>query len=309
MHRRHNVPVRGRWGTFRIQPSADLRRSGRDSKITTSGRNDGREREGPGGAVSHVSHSFGGRDLDDAPIVRFHHFVALNCRYPLARRLSLDQIRRAPSCNETIPYHCRPGRGLTGMETPAGSVGLPRFRLRTLGGLRLTTAELEATALDDRRKWLAILAFLAADTNGGVSRDRVLATFWPESDTDRARNALNQAVFGIRRALGDDALLGSANELRINPLVVDVDLHRLRRAVDAERLADAIAEYEGPFLDGVFLRDVPEFERWVESSRRACAVRYCTAIETLATSALATGDHATAIRYARLLANADTVNA
>jgi DNA-binding SARP family transcriptional activator/tetratricopeptide (TPR) repeat protein len=190
-----------------------------------------------------------------------------------------------------------------------GREGTRQFRLQTLGGLRLTTVEPEATLLDHHRKRLAILAFLAADTAGGVARDRVLATFWPESDSDRARNALNQAVFGIRRALGDDVLLGSANELRVNPQVLDVDLYRLRRAIADERLADAVAEYRGPFLDGVFLRDTPAFEQWVDMARSAYASQYALAIETLATSALAAGDHAAAIRYSRQFVAADALNA
>ena len=48
---------------------------------------------------------------------------------------------------------------------------------------------------------LALLAILAAAGDTGVSRDKLLALLWPESDADSARHALSQLLFLVRRDL------------------------------------------------------------------------------------------------------------
>src|SRR5689334_15669671 len=125
----------------------------------------------------------------------------------------------------------------------------PRFQLRTLGGLALLAREDGEQALANQRKRLAFLAVLAATTNGGVARERLFALFWPESDGDRARNALNQMVFAVRRDLGEDAIVSDTVTLRLNPEVVETDLRIFREALAGARFADAIDVYRGPFLD------------------------------------------------------------
>lgn len=92
----------------------------------------------------------------------------------------------------------------------------PQFVLRTFAGLSLTSAGVEKSFLSGQRKRLALLAVLAADGNGGVPRDRLLALFWAESDADRARNSLAQMVYAIRRELGADCIDAGSGDLRLN---------------------------------------------------------------------------------------------
>src|SRR5713101_4224940 len=82
--------------------------------------------------------------------------------------------------------------------------------------LRLTT--LGALDLRDRLghpirdilaqpKRLALLIHLVVEgRRGPVSRDGLLAMFWPESDAAHARNTLSQALHQLRQALGTDVL-------------------------------------------------------------------------------------------------------
>jgi len=154
-----------------------------------------------------------------------------------------------------------------------------RFLLQTLGGLTLSACDSGSSVLVNQRKRLAFVAALAVEAKGGVSRERLFALFWSESDTERARNALNQMVFAVRRDLGDDVISGDAVSIRLNPGVIDSDVRVFRDAVASGRFADAIDAYRGPFLDGVFLRDTPEFERWVEDVRHAMAVDYVRGLE------------------------------
>jgi TolB-like protein/DNA-binding SARP family transcriptional activator len=54
--------------------------------------------------------------------------------------------------------------------------------------------------------------------------------------------------------------------------------------------AGAVALYKGPFLDGFFLSDAPEFEQWAARERERLAARYAKALEALAEQAEAKGD-------------------
>jgi len=154
-----------------------------------------------------------------------------------------------------------------------------RFLLRTFGGLTLAARDGGEAVLVNQRKRLAFIAALAADPNGGIARERLFALLWPESDGERSRNALNQIVFAIRRDLGEEAILTDTISIRLNPAVVDSDLRIFRDALAGGRFIDAVEAYGGPFLDGVFLRETPEFERWVSDTRRSFAQDYARALE------------------------------
>ena len=54
-----------------------------------------------------------------------------------------------------------------------------------------------------QRHRLAMLALLALAPGQRLSRDKLIALLWPESDTERARNSLSQALRFLRRYLGE----------------------------------------------------------------------------------------------------------
>src|SRR5437763_1555262 len=65
----------------------------------------------------------------------------------------------------------------------------------------------QVEALVRHPKRAALLAYLAAAIpRGPHRRDTLLALFWPESDAPHARAALNQALYVLRSALGDEAI-------------------------------------------------------------------------------------------------------
>ena len=167
-------------------------------------------------------------------------------------------------------------------------------RLRVLGGLTLDQSggAIPTTPVQARR--LALLALLARGTPG-VRRETLSTYLWPESDPDRARNALNQAVFSLRRDIGESALIVTGGEVRLNTAQVSVDVVEFEQALATGSLEHAVQLYAGPFLAGFFLPDAGEFERWVESERAQLARRYVDALSRNATNAEAAGDWAQAV--------------
>ena len=124
-----------------------------------------------------------------------------------------------------------------------------------------------------------------------MSRDKLQAYLWPESDADRARHVLNQLLYAQRRQVGDDALFLGQKTLRLNPVVMWADVTAFEAALAGGDLEGAAELYRGPFLDGFFVKEAPGFERWVEDQRAALARRAMAALTSLAERAAAAGDH------------------
>ncbi|MEO5510258.1 MAG: BTAD domain-containing putative transcriptional regulator, partial [Longimicrobiales bacterium] len=181
----------------------------------------------------------------------------------------------------------------------------PFFTLRTLGALSLRRIDTGADELLNQRMRLALLAFVAAAPDGAVPRERVTSLFWPEADQLHARNSLNQLLYGIRRSLADDSVIDVSGALHVNSAVIVSDVQQFRAALAASDLAVAVGCYRGPFLDGVYLRDAPDFEQWSENTRRALSADYSSALERLITSALDRRDSIAAVQHARSLEAAD----
>lgn len=133
-----------------------------------------------------------------------------------------------------------------------------------------------------QRHRLALLALLATAPNGTLSRDKVIAYLWPESETDRARHLLRSAVHVLRRSLGDDALVSAGDDLRLNPKIIASDVTEFLEHLAHDELEQAVNLYAGPFLDGFHLSDAPDLERWVDGERSRLHQLYCGALEHLA---------------------------
>jgi serine/threonine-protein kinase len=179
------------------------------------------------------------------------------------------------------------------------------LRLQTFGGLTLSRGSENLTGAVTQRRRLAILALLAVSGAAGMSRDKLVAYLWPESDAERARHVLNQLLYAQRRQVGDQSLFLGRKTLRLNPELIGSDVAAFDAALGNGDLAGGMALYRGPFLDGFFLRDAPEFERWTEDQRAGFTRRACGALEQLATRALRAGDHRQAAEWWRQAVRVD----
>jgi TolB-like protein/DNA-binding SARP family transcriptional activator/Tfp pilus assembly protein PilF len=182
-------------------------------------------------------------------------------------------------------------------------------RLRTLGVLDLQGSDGQALGgvLAQSRR-MALLVYLAIATPRGFHRrDTLLALFWPEQDTERARNALSQAVHFLRRQLGADAISGKNGEaLGLARDAFWCDAVAFDEALDHGQLAEGLELYRGDFLHGFHIADASvEFERWLEGERKRLAGRCADALETLAAEREAAGDSAGAVVFWRRLATRD----
>lgn len=173
------------------------------------------------------------------------------------------------------------------------------IQLRTLGSIDLRDSEGRAlTGLLTQPKRLALLAYLAVALPRGLHRrDIVLALFWPEFPQNRARNALNKALYFIRRQVGSDVVVSRGyEEIGVDESRLWCDAIEFEETLDKGRTEEAVGLYTGPFLDGLFVSGAPEFELWLEKERERLARRHTEALESLAIEAACRGDPETAAR-------------
>ncbi|HEX6047643.1 MAG TPA: protein kinase, partial [Gemmatimonadaceae bacterium] len=182
------------------------------------------------------------------------------------------------------------------------------FEVSTLGGL---TVRSDGRAIRGDRlssHALACLALLAHAGARGVPRERLEALVWEGNQEPDASTRLDETLAAIRSELGSADVFIGERVIELDPSLMDSDVERFMSLIGAGRLADAVAEYGGPFLDGFRLADAPSFAKWMDHTRAELAFEYAVALERLARDAEARGDYPDAVRWWRKLTAQDPLN-
>ena len=154
-------------------------------------------------------------------------------------------------------------------------------RLSLLGPVCLRGPDVASIRRASQQRRIALLAVIASSPGGSISRDRLLGLLWPDRDERTARHLLADSLYVLRRTLGDEAIIASADAVRLSPEFVWTDVVEFRRAIAEERWSDALELYRGDFLDGFYVRNAVDFDQWAEAERsrlRALATRAASAL-------------------------------
>ncbi|MFL5540211.1 MAG: BTAD domain-containing putative transcriptional regulator, partial [Longimicrobiaceae bacterium] len=179
------------------------------------------------------------------------------------------------------------------------------FSLQLLGDPVLVGPQGPVTGRAAYRRRLALLSILAVARGRPVGRERIIGLLWPENPSEAARHTLSEALYVLRKELGDDTFVTVGDEVALNPAVIASDVDEFEAAVEAMRPEDAVRLYRGPLLDGFYVAEAPDFDRWAEDERGRLARIYGQALEGLAVGAEASGDAAAAVQWWRRLAAHD----
>lgn len=147
-----------------------------------------------------------------------------------------------------------------------------------------------------RRKSRALVYYLAAQAEQTtVTRDQLLAFFWPDLERTAGQQTLRTTLHGLRKVLGA-ALVIEEDTLALGEAEVDVRkfaalTHDGRRRgthregeTSAEQLSAALDLYRGEFLSGFTLPEPATFDDWAASERehyQRLAVRALTELSQL----------------------------
>lgn len=146
---------------------------------------------------------------------------------------------------------------------------------------------------------LSLLGWLALNP-GLHPRSSVAPRFWPDVLDESARASLRSALWALRRALGDEALVATRDRVGLAPGTwVDV--------LEADRLrAEGRCEEALALCDGVLLPGVED--EWVNAARDAHRERTVAVLEALAVAAERDGVPRRAVEHTRRQAALDPLS-
>lgn len=182
------------------------------------------------------------------------------------------------------------------------------FRIHMLGASSIEGPEGPLAGRGVQRARIALLALLVAAPRHSVSRERAMAILYPESDPERARASLRDSVYRLREALGDRVLATVGDEIRIETSQIQCDVCDFEDAFRRGELRLADQLYTGPFLDGFFIHNSTEFQRWVDSERARLESVHAEVLERFARQCSDSGDLLAAAHLWRRRASADPYN-
>jgi DNA-binding SARP family transcriptional activator/tetratricopeptide (TPR) repeat protein len=152
----------------------------------------------------------------------------------------------------------------------------------------------------DTKKATAVLALLAVEGRE-LSRERLAALLWPETDTSRARASLRRTLSVTTTAVGGGLkVTRTAVALAPSRVRLDVtDFEMLSARPGADPLNRAVRLYRDDFLAGFALRGCPEFDDWQTATADRLRQELAGALERLVAACVADGDLAHAVDHAR----------
>ncbi|HEX2165792.1 MAG TPA: tetratricopeptide repeat protein [Longimicrobiales bacterium] len=156
-----------------------------------------------------------------------------------------------------------------------------------------------------QRRRLGLLALLSVARQRGLTRDKLIGYLWPDYDAERARHLLSDSVYRINRAVGGEALIAAGDELRLNPERLPCDAWEFANAIERRDWEHAVELHVAPFLDGFFVTDADDLERWVDAQRERLTRERARALEELAAAAERDDALPNAIHWWRELARHD----
>src|SRR5207244_10401141 len=124
------------------------------------------------------------------------------------------------------------------------------------------------------------------------------AIFGTELEKEHARAALRQSLYELRATLGAETLVSRGEEeIGLDFERIWCDVAAFARAIDGGELGQALALYRGNLLEGFFISDAPEFERWLEFERAKLAGVAARTARTLAQRCEKRGDLSTRVHW------------
>ncbi len=167
------------------------------------------------------------------------------------------------------------------------------IRFRALGTPLLHRVAIESPVhLHLQPKPLALLAYLCMEgSDRPARRDRLVFLLWPELDQNRARAALSQTIYRLRRQLGSQIIVSlGQDEIGFDRNRLWCDVLALKERLRDGRTDEALGLYAGDLLEGFHLCGAPDFDRWLADCRERVRETVVGAAIGVADDAEARGD-------------------
>ncbi|MGD8697815.1 MAG: BTAD domain-containing putative transcriptional regulator [Gemmatimonadales bacterium] len=179
------------------------------------------------------------------------------------------------------------------------------IEIRTLGRTSVAVNREPLTGEAVWPKSLALIVYMAREP-GPDRREEILGVLWPDRDEKRARRALNQLLYTLRKASPELDLESVSDALDFGREVW-LDVEEFERRLDVGDLKGAVDLYGGPFLQDLSVGE-PEFDHWADRQRADLRRKFRKAALQLSNQAKEAGDLDDATAYCRRLVEADALD-
>ena len=141
------------------------------------------------------------------------------------------------------------------------------LEIRLFGTPRLL---LNGGSVDGLRRKNRALIFHIAAQGRPLTREKLLAFFWPDHERSAAQPILRTMIHDLHKYLRE-AFQADDRSIALSPDTF-VDVQAFSTALnssspDLQKLADALSLYTGDFLEGFSLSDASQFDEWAASER------------------------------------------
>lgn len=184
------------------------------------------------------------------------------------------------------------------------------IRAELLGGFAVYANRTGKRIHVPTRQAKALFSHLALEGGRPVSRSRLADLLWTDKEHRSAARSLRQAIFAVRKALGEvdrACLQPGRDDVRLALQNVDVDALRFRTLATGDSVGDleaAVALYRGDLLSGL-MPCGEAFEEWLQVQRTYFQNLAIGALRTLADRAVAQGDWRSTTRFSTRLLELD----
>ena len=186
-----------------------------------------------------------------------------------------------------------------------------QISIRAFGKMQVKVGDNLVSTSDWKSQTSRDLFFYLLAHTEGVTKEDVGAAFWPDSTPEELRLRFKNAVYRLRRAIGNDAVTYSDEIYQFNRASdYDYDVERFLREIHLAQSGNevdsqikhykaAVNYYQGPFL--------PKIDQtWVLSQREQYQSIFITGALKLANLLLQQGHHGSALQYSKRVLEQDS---
>jgi len=188
---------------------------------------------------------------------------------------------------------------------------MPQLAIFLLGPFRVTLDGAPVTGFKSG-KVRALLAYLTVEASRPHHREVLAGLLWPDWSDREALGNLRYALANLRQVIGDHAVRPPFLHITRDVLQFNADSdYRLdaatftrlverepARPATVDQLRQAVALYQGHFLEGFSLSDCPAFEEWALFTRERLTRQMLSALHHLTTRYAQRNDYTQAQTYA-----------
>ena len=179
----------------------------------------------------------------------------------------------------------------------------PGLKIATLGGLTIR-CDGEAVADLASRKVEALLVYLAC-TRRVHRREMLAEMFWEERTQAQAMSNLRVALSSLRKHLTPYVIIARDTVVMNPEAAIWLDVAVMEEKLSTSQTEEAVASYQGDFLEGFYIRGARGFDDWTTVERERVRQLVLDALTDLVAYHLKAGTYRRGIPHSRRLLQID----